>query len=73
MSGKTNYTMRLSDKAIKDFQQIYFEKFGETITAEQALKKSIKLVSLLNIIRKYMNKEYSEATKINKEFYSDKQ
>lgn len=73
MSGKANYTMRLSDKAIKDFQQIYFEKFGETITEEQALKKSIKLVSLVNIIRKYMNKEYSEATKINNGFYSDKQ
>ncbi len=47
--------MRISDKAVKNFQQIYFEKFGESINEDQALEKAIKLVSLIDVIRKYEN------------------
>jgi hypothetical protein len=45
--------VRISDKAVKNFQQIYFEKFGESINEDQALEKAIKLVSLIDVIRKY--------------------
>jgi hypothetical protein len=47
--------LRILDKALKNFQQIYFEKFGESINEDQALEKATKLVSLVDIIRKYEN------------------
>ncbi len=53
--------MRISDKAIKNFQQIYLEKFGESISDDQALGKAIKLVSLVDIIRKYEIKTREES------------
>jgi hypothetical protein len=70
MSKKNNYKVKLSDKTINQFQQIYFEQFGETITVDQALKKCIKLVSLVDVIRKYSNKKYSNPISSIKEVNS---
>jgi len=51
--------LKISDNKIKIFQQIYFEKFGELIGEDQALEKAIKLVSLVNTIRKIRNNNSS--------------
>jgi hypothetical protein len=40
----------LSKKAIKEFQQIWLEEFGEEISDDFALEKGTKLINLFEII-----------------------
>ncbi len=71
MSGVEERKVRVSEKAVKKFQQIYFDKFGESINEDQALEKAIKLVSLINVIRKYDNNTYTRCDVNSKEIKND--
>ena len=42
--------MRLSEKAIKEFKEIYKREFGETISDEKAQELGQSLLSLFKII-----------------------
>lgn len=42
--------MRLSKEAIEEFQEIYAEEFGETISDEEAQEIGENLISLFRII-----------------------
>jgi hypothetical protein len=42
--------MVLSDEHIKEFQALYFEHFGEEISAEEAREDGAKLVRLISIL-----------------------
>jgi hypothetical protein len=63
--------VRISDKAVNNFQQIYLKKFGESISEDQALEKAIKLVSLINVIRKYENNSCTRCNVNSKEIKND--
>jgi len=39
----------LSEKDIKNFQEIYKKEYGKEITKEEALEQGIKLVTLMKI------------------------
>ncbi len=40
----------LSDKAIKEFQEIYFKKSGKQLSVEEATKKALNLIRLYKAI-----------------------
>ncbi len=42
--------MQLSKKAIDDFKQIYFEEFKVTLSDDEADKKGLELLNLINLI-----------------------
>jgi hypothetical protein len=42
----------LSEEAIKEFQELYEKLFGERISKEEALKKSISLLRLYKAVLK---------------------
>jgi len=42
--------MRLSKEAIKEFKKIYYEEFGERISAKEAQELGASLLSLFKII-----------------------
>jgi len=42
--------MRLSDKAIKDYQKLYLQDFGESLTNDEANQKGIELLTLINLL-----------------------
>lgn len=44
--------MKLSDKAIKEFQEIYQNRFGEIITEDEANVIGLKLLKLFSIVYK---------------------
>lgn len=43
---------QLSDKAIEEYQNIYFKEFGEQISKEEARKQGTSLVNLYKLIYK---------------------
>ena len=45
----------LSLKAIKEFKQIYFKKFGQKISDQKALELAIGLINLYKIINQSKN------------------
>jgi hypothetical protein len=49
--------MALSDKQVKDFQEIYKKRFGKEISVQEAYEKGIMLVRLLAVIYKPMTEE----------------
>lgn len=42
--------IRLSDKAIKEYQAIYREEFGEELSVEQAQEQGLRLLRLFRIL-----------------------
>ena len=44
--------VRLTDKHITDFQNLYLESFGIVLTKEEALAKGIQLLSLFEVVLK---------------------
>jgi hypothetical protein len=58
----------LSDEQIIKFQVLYKSHFGKTISRDEAYKKGIKLLRLIELIYKPMNEdEYSQLQKRRKE------
>ena len=49
--------MKLTSKHIADFQQLYFEEYGITLSEDEALERSTKLIELIRIIHKPITKE----------------
>lgn len=47
----------LTDEQITDFQEIYFQTFGKRIDKKIAYDKANKLIYLLEIIYKNLNKK----------------
>jgi len=43
-------TVHLSDEQIKEFQKLYKQKFGESISQEEAYKRALSLVRLFKIL-----------------------
>ena len=52
--------MRLSKEAIKEFQEIWYEEFGERISEEKAQEMGENLISLFKIIYRPIPKEARE-------------
>jgi hypothetical protein len=42
--------MRLSDKQISDYQQIYFDTFGERISKSDAITQGLALLRLVKVL-----------------------
>jgi len=42
--------MRLSEKAIKEFKEIYFREYGKSISDDEAQEMGQRLISLFRII-----------------------
>jgi len=40
----------LNEEQIKEFQRLYFEKFGEEISKEEAIKEGLSLIRLVAIV-----------------------
>jgi hypothetical protein len=49
--------MRLTDKHISDFQKLYLEECGVTLTEDEALERSTKLIELIRVVYKPISKE----------------
>lgn len=49
--------MKLSDKAIKDFKRVYFNKFGVRLSDEEANEKGIELLEFFRLIYKPIPKD----------------
>jgi hypothetical protein len=49
--------MRLTDKHISDFQKLYLEEYGVTLSEDEALERSVKLIELIRIVYKPISKE----------------
>lgn len=58
--------MRLTDKHISDFQKLYLEEYGVTLSEDEALERSTKLIELIRIIYKPISKEDHTKYKIVK-------
>jgi hypothetical protein len=57
--------MKLTSKHIADFQQLYLEEYGITISEDEALERSTKLIELIRIIHKPITNEDYKKYKIN--------
>jgi hypothetical protein len=42
--------MKLPDEAITEFQEIYFERFGQKISREKAQEEGMKLLRLVKLV-----------------------
>jgi len=42
--------MRLSKKAIEEYQRMHLQQFGETLTIDEANQKGIELLTLINLL-----------------------
>lgn len=40
----------LNEEQIKEFQKLYFEKFGEEISKEEAISEGLSLIRLVAIV-----------------------
>lgn len=49
--------MRLTDKHISDFQKLYLEEYGVTLSEDEALERSTKLIELVRVTYKPITKE----------------
>ena len=49
--------MRLSDKHISDFQNLYLEEYGINLPQEEALRRGSDLIELIRAIYKPITKE----------------
>ena len=49
--------MQLSDAQIKEFQKIYYDKFNENISSEDAYEAGLKLIQLLKLTYKPIKKK----------------
>lgn len=49
--------MQLTDKNIQEFKKIYFEKFWEEISDQEALKQWLALVNLMKVVLNNNKKE----------------
>ena len=47
----------LTDKHISNFQEIYFQEFGEKISKEEALEQGTKLLQLVRTVYQPMTEE----------------
>ena len=45
--------MRLSDKQIREYQQIYFDTFGERISMNDAITQGLALMRLVKVLSQY--------------------
>jgi len=52
--------MQLSIKAITDFKKIYLNEFGVRLTDEEANKKGVELLEIINLIYKPIPKDKKE-------------
>lgn len=59
--------MRLKEEDIKEFQKIYYMKFGKEITADLAYDQGMALLTLLKTIYKPIPKDYFTSHKNNVE------
>jgi len=57
----------LSDEQVKKFQELYKKHFGEEIDKKDALKKSMKLLRLIQMIYKPMTQVEFEAVQKKRE------
>ncbi len=57
--------MKLTSKHIADFQQLYLEEYGITLSEDEALERSTKLIELIRIIHKPITKEDYKKYKTN--------
>lgn len=48
----------LSEKAIKEFKEIWLREFGEEISDKKALEEGIKLLNLFNAVYRPIKKEW---------------
>jgi hypothetical protein len=55
--------MQLSQKAIDEFKQIWFEKFGEKISDEKAEEEGSGLLELYKIFIKYIDTDLPKTDK----------
>jgi len=53
----------LSDKAIKEFQNIWKKEFGESISKDKAVERGTKLVNLFRVIYRPIPKDYEAENK----------
>ena len=49
--------MRLSERAIKKFKEIYKEEFGEKLSNQEAMEKATKFLNLMRVIMRPIPKE----------------
>jgi hypothetical protein len=49
--------MKLENAHILDFQKLYLEEYGVTLTDDEALERATKLIELLQTIMKPITKE----------------
>lgn len=63
--------MRLSEKAIKEFKEIYESEFGEKITDSQACEKFHRLVNILRTILKVPIKKDQDHESAGPSFFDE--
>lgn len=51
----TRFSMRLSDRQIKKYQQIYSDAFGETISKNDAITQGLALLRLVKALSQNSN------------------
>ena len=60
--------MLLSDEHIKEFQEMYFEEFGKSISKEVAYESAVKLITLVELTsRPLINEDLLNVEKSRKE------
>lgn len=57
--------MMLSQKAIKEFREIYFQEFGERISIEEATKQATNLIQLYKSTLSNSNRQEDINARIN--------
>ena len=53
--------MQLTDKDIKDFQELYRKRFNKEISRQEALEQGTKLLTLMKAVYKPMTQEEHDA------------
>lgn len=49
--------MALTKKAIEEYKEIYYKKFGKSISDAEALEQGTRLINLMRVIYKPIPKE----------------
>lgn len=60
------FVMRLTNEHISDFQKLYQEEFGISLSGDEALERATKLIEFVQVIYKPITKEdYKKYKQIN--------